>query len=195
MKLYQMGLLRGADVDMLMARMQPDKDALVRQAQIAAMASGITAPGVNQGRANVGLNIPMGATGTLAPSFSTNYTRDGDGKPQMSFSPKMALELQKARVNISNHGYGGEINLGPLMVNYQRERYKGDQPTNVYGINIPLSNEATIGGNVRQAPGRPNTYQANVNFPNVGGGSFGLTADMTPAERTYALYANYRKSF
>jgi hypothetical protein len=229
LQLYQMGLLRGADVDMLMARMQPDKDALVRQAQIAAMASGITAPGVNQGQANVGMNIPLGANSTLAPSLMAKYTRADDGKPQMTFTPQMALELQNARANISNKGYGGEIDLGPLTVNYQRERYKGDQPTNVYGINIPLSNEATIGGNIRQAAGRPNTYQANINFPfapdaNTNAAlwappprptdplanvplpntkdsawaiqnNFGLTADMTPAEKAYVLYANYRRSF
>ena len=229
LKLYQKGLLSGADVDLLMARTMPDKDALVRQAQIAAMAGGANAPRRSFGDANIGVNIPVGATGTLAPSFSANYTRNDDGKPQMSFSPKMALELQKARANISSHGYGGEIDLGPFTVNYQRERYKGDQPTNVYGINIPLSNEATIGGNIRQAAGRPNTYQANINFPfapdaNTNAAlwappprptdplanvplpntkdsawaiqnNFGLTADMTPAEKAYVLYANYKRQF
>ena len=229
LKLYQKGLLSGADIDMLMARTMPDKEALIRQAQITAMAGGANAPGRSFGDASIGLNIPIGATGALSSSFKTDYTRDGDGKPKMSFSPKMALELQKARANISNHGYGGEIDLGPLMVNYQRERYKGDQPTNVYGINIPLSNEATIGGNIRQAAGRPNTYQANINFPfapdaNTNAAlwappprptdplanvplpntkdsawaiqnNFGLTADMTPAEKAYVLYANYRRSF
>ena len=72
MKLYQMGLLRGTDVDMIMARTMPDKDALMRQAQITAMASGANAPGRSFGDANIGLNIPMCANSTLAPSFKTN---------------------------------------------------------------------------------------------------------------------------
>jgi hypothetical protein len=229
LQLYQMGLLRGADVDMLMARMQPDKDALVRQAQIAAMASGITAPGVNQGQANVGMNIPLGANSTLAPSLMAKYTRADDGKPQMTFTPQMALELQNARTNISSKGYGGEIDLGPLMVNYQRSR-EGGAPTNTYGISVPINDGgATIGGNIRQAARQPNTYQANINFPfapdaNTNAAlwappprptdplanvplpntkdsawaiqnNFGLTADMTPAQKAYALYANYRRSF
>ena len=190
-----MGLLRGADVDMLMARMQPDKDALVRQAQIAAMASGITAPGVNQGQANVGMNIPLGANSTLAPSLMAKYTRADDGKPQMTFTPQMALELQNARANISSKGYGGEIDLGPLMVNYQRSRESG-APTNTYGVSVPINDGgATISGNVRQGQGTKRNYQADVTFPDVLGGSFGITADMTPAEKAYALYANYRKQF
>jgi hypothetical protein len=194
MKLYQMGLLRGADIDMLMARMQPDKDALVRQAQITAMANGITAPGINQGQANVGMNIPIGANSTLAPSLMAKYTRADDGKPQMAFTPQMALELQNARANISSKGYGGEIDFGPLMVNYQRGSDKG--PTaNTYGVSVPFSDDATLSGNIMQGKGMRRNYQANVTMPDVFGGSFGITADMTPAEKAYALYANYRKQF
>ena len=195
LQLSQMGLLRGADIDMLMARMKPDEDALVRQAQITAMANGITAPGINQGQANVGMNIPIGANSTLAPSLMAKYTRADDGKPQMTFTPQMALELQNARANISSKGYGGEIDLGPLMVNYQRSR-EGGAPTNTYGVSVPINDGgATISGNVRQGRGTKRNYQADVTFPDVFGGSFGITADMTPAEKAYALYANYRKQF
>jgi hypothetical protein len=193
--LYQMGLLRGADVDMLMARTQPDEDAVIRQAQIAAMAGGITAPGRDMGNANVGLNIPLGANSTLAPSLMAKYARADNGKPQMSFTPQMALELQNARANISPKGYGGEVDLGPLMINYQRGNDKGPA-ANIYGVSIPLDNDgATVSGNIMQNKGMRRNYQANVNMPDVFGGTFGITADMTPAERAYALYANYRKQF
>ena len=189
-----MGLLRGADIDMLMARMKPDEDALVRQAQITAMANGVTAPGRDMGRANVGVNIPLGANSTLAPSLMAKYTRADDGKPQMTFTPQMALELQNARANISNKGYGGEVDLGPLMVNYQRSREGGPQ-LNTYGVSVPFNDDATLSGSVTQSKGMRRNYQANVTMPDVFGGSFGITADMTPAEKAYALYANYRKQF
>jgi hypothetical protein len=180
---------------MLMARMKPDKDALVQQAQMMASAHGINAPGINQGQANVGMNIPFGATSMLAPSLTAKYTRTDENKPQMTFTPQMALELQNARANISSKGYGGEVDLGPLMVNYQRQR-EGGAPTNTYGVNIPINDSgATVGGNVREGRGTRRNYQADVTIPDVFGGTFGITADMTPAEKAYALYANYRKQF
>lgn len=190
-----MGLLRGADVDMLMARTMPDKDALTRQAQITAMANGITSPQFVQGRANVGMNMPVGASSALAPSLMAKYTQGNEGRPQMSFTPQMAIELQNARANVSSKGYGGEVDLGPFMVNYQRSR-EGGPPANTYGVSVPINDSgATIGGNVRESKGARRNYQMDVTMPDVFGGNFGITADMTPAEKAYALYANYRKSF
>ena len=122
------------------------------------------------------------------------YTRDDSGKLQMGFTPQMALELQKARVNVSPKMYGGEIDLGPLMVNYQRGSNTGST-ANTYGVSVPFSDDATLSGSVTQGKGMRRNYKADVTMPDVFGGSFGITADMTPAEKAYALYANYRKQF
>ena len=195
MQLYQQGMLRGADVSAVFAQLPPDKQQMIRQAQITAMASGINSPQRDQGNANVGMNIPFGVNAMVSPSMRAQYTNMPGSPPSTTFTPQVSLSNPAGRLNVGSNGYGGEVDLGRFMLNYQHQRYAGEPPANVYGINIPLTNDASIGGNVRQAPGRPNTYQANVNFPDVGGGSFGLTADMTPAERAYALYANYRKSF